>query len=525
MASDDIAIEFDDVLAGYGEFMILNNLSLKAKRGKITLLLGPNGAGKSTVLKTLFGLLKVRQGRVRLDGQDITGASPKALLTQHGVAFVPQGRNLFGQLTVFENLELGGITLGMKTTHERIPEVLELFPRVKERIGSAASSLSGGEQKQLEVGRALLLRPRVLLIDEPSIGLSPLVVQDVFRLLRQLADEQGVTILMVEQNVKSALKMADEAIALESGRLVLHKRADELLADPHIERLFLGGAHAPAPAATVYEAAMVVEGYSGATRVVFVVGDPIAQVQSPHGMTEALRARGADVIVVPAQVRPADIEAFFALAARMPNVDGIIVTVPHKFDAARLAHQATARARSIGAANMVRRDVDGRWQADMCDGEGYVAGLRRAGCEPRGRRALLVGAGGAGSAIAHALVDAGVAALALHDADPVRRDALMAKLRAYGALAPSVGSADPAGFDLVINATPMGMLPGDALPIDTTHLSPAAFVGDVVTVPAITPLIAAARALGCGTMTGTGMFEAVREQLLDFYLGQRRSDT
>jgi branched-chain amino acid transport system ATP-binding protein len=241
-------IQFQDVVAGYGEFMILNNLSLTAKRGKITLLLGPNGAGKSTVLKTLFGLLKVRQGRVLLDGKDITGTDAKTLLTQHGVAFVPQGRNLFGQLTVYENLELGGITLGMKTARERIPEVLALFPRVAQRIGSAASSLSGGEQKQLEVGRALLLRPKVLLIDEPSIGLSPIVVQDVFRLLRKLADEQGVTILMVEQNVKSALKMADEAIALESGRLVLHKPAGELLADPNIERLFLGGAHA-APAA------------------------------------------------------------------------------------------------------------------------------------------------------------------------------------------------------------------------------------------------------------------------------------
>ena len=242
----DTVIEFENVLAGYGDFMILNQLSFKAKRGKITLLLGPNGAGKSTVLKTLFGLLKVRSGRVLLEGKSIVGASAKELLVQHGVAFVPQGRNLFGQLTAFENLELGGITLGSKTTHERIPEVLALFPRVKERLHSPASALSGGEQKQLEVGRALLLRPKVLLIDEPSIGLSPIVVQDVFKLLRKLADA-GTTILMVEQNVKSALKVADEAIALESGRLVLHKRADELLADPHIERLFLGGAHTAPP--------------------------------------------------------------------------------------------------------------------------------------------------------------------------------------------------------------------------------------------------------------------------------------
>ena len=199
------------------------------------------------MLKTLFGLLKVRQGRIKLDGQDITGASAKDLLVKHGVAFVPQGRNLFGQLSVYENLELGGITLGMKTTHERMPEVLARFPRVNERLHSAASSLSGGEQKQLEVGRALLLRPKVLLIDEPSIGLSPLVVADVFKLLRQLAD-QGCTVLMVEQNVRSALKLADEAIALESGRVVLHKAANELLNDPNIERLFLGGGHAPAAA-------------------------------------------------------------------------------------------------------------------------------------------------------------------------------------------------------------------------------------------------------------------------------------
>jgi branched-chain amino acid transport system ATP-binding protein len=242
VGATSICIEFDDVVAGYKDFMILNNLSFQARRGSITLLLGPNGAGKSTVLKTLFGLLKPRQGKVLLDGQMINGASQKELLAK-GIAFVPQGRNLFPQLTVYQNLELGGITLGMKTTHERIPEILELFPRVKERLHSQASALSGGEQKQLEIGRALLLRPKVLLIDEPSIGLSPIVVQDVFKLLRKLAG-QGTTVLMVEQNVKSALKISDDAIALESGRLVLHKPASELLTDPNIERLFLGGGHA-----------------------------------------------------------------------------------------------------------------------------------------------------------------------------------------------------------------------------------------------------------------------------------------
>jgi branched-chain amino acid transport system ATP-binding protein len=231
-------IEFKDVVAGYKDFMILNDLSFSVPTGSITLLIGPNGAGKSTVLKTLFGLLTPKQGQVYLNGEEISGASQKDLLAK-GIAFVPQGRNLFGQLSVYENLELGGITIGMKATHERIPEVLEFFPRVKERMNSAAASLSGGEQKQLEIGRALLLRPKVLLIDEPSIGLSPIVVQDVFKLLRKLAD-QGTTILMVEQNVKSALKYSDYAIALESGRLVLHQSAAEILADPEMDRLFLG---------------------------------------------------------------------------------------------------------------------------------------------------------------------------------------------------------------------------------------------------------------------------------------------
>jgi len=240
VTSEDTCIEFDNVVSGYKDLMILNRLSFRARRGAITLLIGPNGAGKSTVLKTLFGLLKPREGRIHLNGEEVTGQPAKSLLDK-GIAFVPQGRNLFGQLSVYENLELGGITLGMKTTHDRIPEVLSFFPRIKERLNSRASSLSGGEQKQLEIGRALLLRPKVLLIDEPSIGLSPMVVQDVFKLLRQLAST-GTTVLMVEQNVKSALKYSDDAIALESGRLVLHKRADEILADPNMDRLFLGGA-------------------------------------------------------------------------------------------------------------------------------------------------------------------------------------------------------------------------------------------------------------------------------------------
>ena len=233
-------IEFDGVVAGYKDFMILNHLSFKVKPRSITLLLGPNGAGKSTALKALFGLLKPREGRILFEGQEISGQAPAKLLAK-GIAFVPQGRNLFGQLSVWQNLELGAITLSASLRRERIAQVLSSFPRVKERLHAQASTLSGGEQKQLEIARALLLQPKVLLIDEPSIGLSPIVVKEVFKLLRSLT-EQGATVLMVEQNVRSALKVSDEAIALESGRMVLHQAASELLADPHIERLFLGGA-------------------------------------------------------------------------------------------------------------------------------------------------------------------------------------------------------------------------------------------------------------------------------------------
>src|SRR6188768_2704451 len=167
-------------------------------------------------------------------------------LLAKGMAFVPQGRNLFGSLSVRHNLELGGITLPRGELPGRIEEVLARFPRIRERIDNQASTMSGGEQKQLEIGRALLLRPRVLLIDEPSIGLSPKLVSDVMGLLRTLADG-GTTVLMVEQNVRTALKFANRALVLEMGRLALDRPAGELLGDPNLNRLFLGG-HAPVKA-------------------------------------------------------------------------------------------------------------------------------------------------------------------------------------------------------------------------------------------------------------------------------------
>ena len=236
-----MAIELRNVIAGYSPTLtILHELSFIARDGEVTLLIGPNGAGKSTALKTLFGLLVPRSGEIRLDREITSGVPPRKML-QKGVAFVPQGRNLFGGLSVLHNLELGGITIhSPKVRAERMREVLARFPRIRERQHNQASTLSGGEQKQLEVGRALLLQPRVLLIDEPSIGLSPIISQNVFRLLRRLADE-GTTVLMVEQNVRSALAYADRALVLEMGRLALERPAAELLRDPDLNRLFLGG--------------------------------------------------------------------------------------------------------------------------------------------------------------------------------------------------------------------------------------------------------------------------------------------
>jgi branched-chain amino acid transport system ATP-binding protein len=241
-------IEFDKVVAGYSPSLtILNETTLDARKGEITLLIGPNGAGKSTVLKTLFGMLIPRSGDVRFEGKRINGKTPRDLLAD-GIAFVPQGRNLFGSLSVRHNLELGGITLPRKELPARIEEVLQRFPRIRERIDNQASTMSGGEQKQLEVGRALLLRPRVLLIDEPSIGLSPKLVQDVMSLLRGLADG-GTTVLMVEQNVRTALKFANRALVLEMGRLALDRPAAVLLDEPDLNRLFLGGVGKAAAAA------------------------------------------------------------------------------------------------------------------------------------------------------------------------------------------------------------------------------------------------------------------------------------
>jgi shikimate dehydrogenase len=258
---------------------------------------------------------------------------------------------------------------------------------------------------------------------------------------------------------------------------------------------------------------------SGETLVVPIIGDPIAQVKSPDGITRLFAARGGNAVVVPLQAAPADLDALVTGLTPSSSIGGLIATVPHKFGLAAHCATLTDRARFLGSVNVARRNPDGTWHGDQVDGEAFVAAVRTAGGVPEGARALQVGAGGAGSAIALALLEAGVADLALHDADTARRDALLGRLRDRFGGRVSAGSTDPSGFDLVANATPMGMREGDPYPVDVAGLKADTFVGDVVTKPAVPPLIEAARAAGCRTSTGSDMFATVAVLIADF-LGQ-----
>ncbi len=259
---------------------------------------------------------------------------------------------------------------------------------------------------------------------------------------------------------------------------------------------------------------------SGKTRLYVIVGDPIAQVKSPAGMTQAFADNGHDGVLVPVQVSVEDLPDFLSVADRLKNLAGIVVTVPHKFACYQHCADATDRSAFIKTANLLRRRPEGGWYGDMCDGMGFLDAARNAGFEPEGKRALLVGAGGAGSAIALALVDAGVAELAIHDENTERRDALIGRLNLRGRGRVIAGSADPTGYDLVGNATPAGMREGDPLPVDVTRLSPQTHVGCVITVPVVSPLIAAARAKGCPTSTGTDMYNALQGRMVDFLLNR-----
>ena len=239
--ADNPVLELEEVVAGYGGLTVLNGTSLRAARGAITTLIGPNGAGKSTLFKALFGLLPLERGRIAFEGRDITNLEPRRLL-ELGLSYVPQGRNVFAELSVLDNLELGlSAALPQADAAARIDAVLERFPMLRGKARAQASTLSGGQQKLLEIARALLVEPKLMLIDEPSIGLSPLLVREILDILQGLR-ARGVSILMIEQNAKRALEISDYGVVLELGRARMQAPARELLDDPRVGQLFLGGA-------------------------------------------------------------------------------------------------------------------------------------------------------------------------------------------------------------------------------------------------------------------------------------------
>ena len=263
----------------------------------------------------------------------------------------------------------------------------------------------------------------------------------------------------------------------------------------------------------------MLDSYSGATRLYVIIGDPIAQVKAPGGLTREFGRRGRDWIVVPLQLTAADVGAGFSVLSRARNVDGLIATVPHKFALAPHCATLSERARFLGAANVARRNADGSWHGDMLDGEGFTDAAARGGCRLQGARALLIGAGGAGSAIALSLLDRGVAKLVIHDIDADRRAALLAKLADRFGDRVRQAAGDASDVDLLVNATPIGMKADDPLPLDLAGLNAATFVGDVITMPEITPLLAAARDRGCRIQTGIGMFESNIGLMADFFEG------
>jgi len=233
-------LRFDEVVAGYGRETILHGLSFAVPRGAITTVIGPNGAGKSTAFKAAFGMLPVRAGRIFFEGREITNRAPRDLIGL-GMSYVPQGRNIFPELSVRHNLEFGGVAAPKGTDIEaRIEAAMDRFPVLRRKARHQASILSGGEQKMLEIARGLMLRPRLMLIDEPSIGLSPILVEELFALLRELR-KSGITLLLIEQNAKRALENSDHGVVLELGRMRMQDSARAILGDPRIGQLFLGG--------------------------------------------------------------------------------------------------------------------------------------------------------------------------------------------------------------------------------------------------------------------------------------------
>lgn len=230
-------LTIDNLKVNYGGIQAVKDISIRVPERQIVTLIGANGAGKSTILRTISGLVKPASGRIRLQGEDITAISPDRIVAK-GITLVPEGRRVFPDLTVLENLRIGAY-LRDDDLEDDLRWVYDLFPRLKERSWQAAGTLSGGEQQMLAVGRALMSRPKIMMLDEPSLGLAPLVVRGIFDIIQEI-NKQGVTILLVEQNANMALRVAHSAYVLETGRITMTGSGRELLADTRIQEAYLG---------------------------------------------------------------------------------------------------------------------------------------------------------------------------------------------------------------------------------------------------------------------------------------------
>lgn len=231
-------LNVQDLKSGYGVVEVLRGVDLKVMPGELVALLGSNGAGKTTLNLTLSGLVATRAGQVQFDGQDITAMHYQKVVT-HGLIQVPEGRKVFPNLSVHENLELGAFTRGRERRAQNLDKVYETFPRLKERVAQLAGTLSGGEQQMLAIGRGLMAEPRLLILDEPSLGLSPLLVEELFALISQLRSS-GLAILLVEQNVGQSLDIADRAYVMENGQIRFTGTPAELLASDTLRQAYLG---------------------------------------------------------------------------------------------------------------------------------------------------------------------------------------------------------------------------------------------------------------------------------------------
>jgi branched-chain amino acid transport system ATP-binding protein len=233
-------LELADVVCSYGPVRAVDEVSLEVPEGSVTAVLGANGAGKTSLLRTISGLVRARSGTVRFDGRDITRMAAEDVV-RLGLAHVPEGGGVIGELRVEDNLRLGSLWRRDRDDRSKaLGEVYELFPRLEERREQLASSLSGGERQMLSIGRALMGRPRMLLLDEPSLGLAPLLAARIMRLIGELSERIGLTVLIVEQNAKSALAVADRGVVLNLGRVVAEGESAQLLADDQLRRAYLG---------------------------------------------------------------------------------------------------------------------------------------------------------------------------------------------------------------------------------------------------------------------------------------------